>query len=47
MLNTLPGGGELRDTFCVDNNGHNKGKGYISSSGELHLWTAEDEGRKS
>ena len=36
---------QVYDFFVVDKNGRNKG--YISGSGELHLWTALDEGRKS
>jgi hypothetical protein len=36
---------KVYNLFVVDKNGHNKG--YISSSGELHLWPAVDEGRKS
>jgi hypothetical protein len=36
---------QVYDFFVVDKNGHNKG--YISSSGELHLWTAVDAGRKN
>ena len=35
---------QVYDFFVVDKNGHNKG--YISSSGELHLWTAADAGRE-
>jgi len=36
---------QVYDFFVVDKNGQNKG--YISSSGELHLWAAVDEARKS
>ena len=32
---------QVYDFFIVDKDGHNKG--YISSSGELHWWAAEDE----
>lgn len=35
---------QVYDFFVVDKNGHNKG--YISGSGELHLWTTVDEERK-
>jgi len=36
---------QVYNLFVVDKNGHNKG--YISSSGELRLWPAVDELRKS
>jgi hypothetical protein len=32
---------QVYDFFVVDKDGHNKG--YISTSGELHWWAAENE----
>ena len=32
---------QVYDFFIVDKDGHNKG--YISTSGELHWWPAQDE----